>query len=509
MQNVNETSSPNPKQKIVIAGGGTAGWMAAAALGKILGKVLDVTLVESDAIGTVGVGEATIPTLVRYLQYLGIDEAEFMRQVRGTFKLGIAFENWTDVDHRYIHSFGITGKDHWSAGFQHFWKRGVELGVAKDFGQYCLELVAAEDDKFAHLPKLGLNYAYHIDSSAFAAYLRTLAEAHGVVRKEGRIARVERAENGDLASLVLDDGTVLAGHMFIDCTGFRALLIGDALGVGYDDWSHWLPCDRAIAVQTQSTRAPRPYTRSIAHGAGWRWQIPLQHRTGNGIVYSSRFMDDDAAQAQLLSEVEGPALNDPRVIRFRTGTRRAHWHRNCVAVGLSSGFIEPLESTSIHLIQKSIIRLIQMLPQPRVEQTDVDEFNTQTLDELEHIRDFIVLHYHLTNRTDTPFWRHMRSMDIPDHLRHRMDMFQRTGRVFRGAEELFAENSWTQVMLGQGITPETHHPTADMMTPDEVRGFLEHIETNVQRTVAQLPSHQAYLDTYCRAADLASPSRAA
>lgn len=487
------------KKRVVIAGGGTAGWMTAAALGKVLEKVCDVTLIESDAIGTVGVGEATIPTLLTYNRLLGVDEARWMAAVRGTFKLGIAFENWTDLGHRYIHSFGITGKDHWTAGFQHFWHRGMELGLAENFGNYCLELVAAEQDRFAHLPDLGLNYAYHIDATAYAALLRGLAEQHGVKRREGKIANVRRAEGGDLESLVLDDGSIIEGDLFIDCTGFRALLIGETLGVGYHDWTHWLPCDRAIAVQTASTRPPRPYTRSIAHEAGWRWQIPLQHRTGNGTVFCSRFMSDDEAQAKLLASLDGEVLTEPRTLRFRTGSRRAHWHRNCIAIGLSSGFIEPLESTSIHMIQRSVMRLMQMFPRGPVHQPDIGEFNRQTAYELDHIRDFIILHYHQTNRTDTPFWRHCRTMDVPEALRHRMRLFRETGRVFRANDELFGENSWTQVMLGQGLMPQSHHPVADVMSAEEVRGFLKHITDNVTRTAADLPSHQAYIDQYCRA----------
>lgn len=485
------------RKKVVIAGGGTAGWMTAAAMGKVLSKVADITLVESDAIGTVGVGEATIPTLVTYNNLLGINEAEMMRRVRGTFKLGIAFENWTDLDHRYIHSFGITGKDHWTAGFQHFWRRGVDMGIAKEFGDYCLELVAAEEGRFAHLPKLGLNYAYHMDSTAYAAFLREMAEAHGVSRKEGRIVHVQRQQDGDIEALQLDDGSVIQGDLFVDCTGFRALLIGDALGVGYDDWSQWLPCDRAIAVQTKSVGPPRPYTRSIAHDAGWRWQIPLQHRTGNGTVFCSRYMDEDKAKADLLEAVEGELLSDPRVIRFCTGTRRRHWHRNCVAIGLSSGFIEPLESTSIHLIQRSVMRLMRMFPKGDVNAADANEFNKQTFDELDHIRDFIILHYNLTNRSDTPFWSHVRTMDVPDSLQHRYDLFRKYGRVFRANDELFAENSWTQVMLGQGIMPESYHPVADMMTEKEMRDFLAHITENVRRTADGLPTHQDYIDRYC------------
>ncbi|MEM5518156.1 tryptophan halogenase family protein [Henriciella sp. AS95] len=496
-----------PRKKVIIAGGGTAGWMTAAAMGKVLEKVCDVTLVESDAIGTVGVGEATIPTLVTYNRLIGLDEAKWMSAVSGTFKLGIAFENWTDLNHRYIHSFGITGKDHWTAGFQHFWHRGRELGVAGEFGDYCLELIAAEKDRFAHLPDLGLNYAYHIDATAYARFLRELAEAHGVKRREGKIAQVRRADSGDIASLILEDGTEIEGDLFIDCTGFRALLIDGALGVGYDDWTHWLPCDRAIAVQTESVRTPRPYTRSIAHEAGWRWQIPLQHRTGNGTVYCSKYMSDDEAQAKLLNDIEGKPLTEPRVIRFRTGTRRAHWHRNCIAIGLSSGFIEPLESTSIHLIQRSVMRLMRAFPQGAISQSDIDEFNTQTQYEIDHIRDFIILHYHLTNRTDTPFWRHVRSMDIPDGLRHRMDLFRETGRVYRANDELFAENSWTQVMLGQGLMPESHHPVADVMSEAEVKRFLDYIIENVEKTSDSLPSHEDYLKKYCPAKEMASQSR--
>ncbi|MEH6745054.1 tryptophan halogenase family protein [Hyphomonas sp.] len=487
------------KKRVVIAGGGTAGWMTAAAMGKVLEKVCDVTLVESDAIGTVGVGEATIPTLVTYNRLLGIDEAQLMSALRATFKLGIAFENWTDVGHRYIHSFGITGKDHWTAGFQHFWRRGRELGVAGEFGDYCLELIAAEQERFKHLPDLGLNYAYHLDATAYAGFLREIAERHGVVRREGKISEVRRTEDGNIASLVLEDGSEIAGDLFVDCTGFRALLIDGALGVGYEDWSHWLPCDRAIAVQTASVRPPRPYTRSIAHEAGWRWQIPLQHRTGNGTVYCSRYMSDDEARGKLLGDIEGECLSEPRQIRFRTGTRRAHWHRNCIAIGLSSGFIEPLESTSIHMIQRSVMRLMQMFPREGVHQPDIDEFNRQTAYEIEHIRDFIILHYHLTNRSDTPFWRHCRTMEIPDSLRHRMALFQQAGRVFRANDELFAENSWTQVMLGQGLMPQSHHPVADVMTEAEVTRFLSYITDNVNKTVAGLPMHKDYLDSYCPA----------
>ncbi len=491
-------------KKIVVAGGGTAGWMAAAALSKVMGKVLDITVVESDQIGTVGVGEATIPTLINYNRLLGIDEQEFMTAVKGTFKLGIEFVNWKQNNHSYIHSFGITGKDHWTAGFQHFWMRGLKEGIDRDFGDYCLELVAAQQNKFAHLPKLGLNYAFHMDASLYAQYLRQLSEKHGAKRVEGKIEKVgQNSETGFVETLTLSTGEVLEGDLFIDCTGFRGLLIEQTLHTGYDDWTHWLPCDSAAAVQTKAVEEPIPYTRSTARDSGWQWRIPLQHRVGNGIVFCSKYQSDQDAIDTLMTNIEGAPLVDPRVLKFRTGTRRRHWNKNVVAAGLSSGFMEPLESTSIHLIQRSIFRLMQMFPHTGISASDVAEFNAQTAYEMEHIRDFIILHYHATEREDTPFWRHCKSMSIPDSLQHRMDLFRETGRVFRQNDQLFAENSWTQVMLGQGIMPQQYHPTADIMTVEEVNNFLDHIHSNVEKTVGQLPSHHDYIQQYCKASDFA------
>ncbi|WP_417451327.1 tryptophan halogenase family protein [Kordiimonas sp.] len=488
-------------RKVIIAGGGTAGWMAAAAMAKVLGKNLDITLIESEEIGAVGVGEATIPTLLTYNRLLGINEQKFMAAVKGTFKLGIEFANWKDVGESYIHSFGITGKDHWTAGFQHFWHRGMEAGIASDFGDYCLELKAALEGKFAHLPEQGLNYAYHLDSSLYAKFLRSIAEEFGAERIEGKIVEVaQHTENGFIKSLKLASGEIIEGDFFIDCSGFRGLLIEQTLHTGYDDWTHWLPCDSAVAVQTEAVSEPIPYTRSTAHDSGWQWRIPLQHRVGNGLVFCSRYQSDDDAVQTLMDNIEGKPLIEPRVLKFRTGTRRKHWSRNVVALGLSSGFIEPLESTSIHLIQRGILRLMRMFPSNGVKQADIDEFNQQTTFETEGIRDFIILHYHVTNRTDTPFWRQCRSMDIPDTLQHRIDLFRETGRVFKNGDELFAENSWIQVMLGQGIMPEGHHPVADVMSEEELIDFLDHVKSNVARTTAGLPSHQHYIQRYCKAA---------
>lgn len=490
-------------KRVVIAGGGTAGWMVAAGLSKTLGKILDIKLIESDEIGTVGVGEATIPTLVTFHRLLDINEQEFMAATQGTFKLGIGFENWRDLNQNYIHSFGLTGKDHWTAGFQHFWLKGRERQLAGDYGDYCLELKAAQASRFAHLPRGGMNYAFHIDAGLYAKFLRKFSERFGVERIEGKIVQVKTdAESGYIQSIRLDSGSDIEGDLFIDCTGFRGLLIGQALHVEYEDWSHWLHCDSAVALQTESTSEAIPYTRSIARESGWQWRIPLQHRVGNGMVYCSRYIGDEEAKQALLANVEGKVLTQPRVIKFKPGQRRKTWSRNCVAIGLASGFIEPLESTSIHLIQRGIIRLMQMFPKAGIRQSDIDEYNQQTNAEIEHIRDFIVLHYHVTSRQDTPFWRACRAMDIPASLKHRIDLFRETGRVFRVPNELFAENSWIQVMLGQGIMPQQHHQVADLMGDEELSRFLESIRSSVDKTVMQLPKHQVYVEQYCKAPDM-------
>ncbi len=487
--------------KVVIAGGGTAGWMVAASLSKLLGKTLDITLVESDEIGTVGVGEATIPTLMTLHELLKIKEQDFMAAVQGTFKLGISFENWRNVDEDYIHSFGWTGKDSWAAGFQHFWLKGKQMGISKEFGEYCKEWAAAKKNRFAVLPNQGLNYAYHFDASLYAKFLRKMAEAHGTVRKEGKISQVEQhPETGFITAVKLDSGERIEGDLFVDCTGFRGLLIEETLEAGYEDWTHWLPCDSAVAVQTESVAPPIPYTRSIAREVGWQWRIPLQHRVGNGVVFSSKHWSDDEAVNKLLTNIEGKRLTDPRVIKFKTGQRLKHWDKNCVSIGLSSGFIEPLESTSIHLIQRAVIRLVQMFPYDGIREPDVNEFNRQMKFEIDNVRDFIILHYHVTNRTDTEFWRQCRDMSIPDSLKHRIELFKGSGRVFKVPTELFGENSWIQVMLGQGLEPEQYHPIVNMMSDEELERFLTGIHGSVGKLVDQLPEHQRFIDHYCKVA---------
>lgn len=490
-----------PLRRIVIAGGGTAGWMAAAAIARTMGSAADITLIESDAIGTIGVGESTIPPLVTYNRLLGVNEAEFMRATQATFKLGIQFDDWKQVGESYFHSFGLTGKDHWSAGFQHFWLNGRERGHRELYDDYCLELKAALGGKFAHLPDDRLNYAYQLDSTLYARFLRQMAEADGTNRVEGKIAEVQQdSATGNIAALRLESGQRIEGDLFLDCTGFRALLIEGALNAGFDDWSHWLPCDSAIAVQTQSVRPPVPYTRAMAHDAGWQWRIPLQHRTGNGIVYCSRYLDKDGALERLLGNIEGDKLTQPKFLRFTSGVRRRQWKRNCVAIGLSGGFLEPLESTAIHLIQRAVLRLIRLLPLREIGESEIAEFNDQQLTDTLQIRDFLILHYKATERSDSSFWKYCASMEIPDSVAQKMQLFRETGVVFRRNEELFVENSWVQVMMGQGIMPHSYHPIATKLTDAEVEKLLGMIRSNVAQTVASLPDHHAYIANYCGAA---------
>ncbi len=483
--------------KIIIAGGGTAGWMAAASLSKLLGKSFDITLVESDEIGTVGVGEAAIPTLTAFHRLLGINEQAFMKATHATFKLGINFENWKNGDDQYMHGFGRVGKECWAGEFQHFWLHGKQNNIEFDFEQYCPEIQAAKAEKFA-LAKGGLNYSYHLDATLYAKFLRTFAEAHGVKRIEGKIIDVAKDSNtGDIKSLQLANGNVIEGQLFIDCTGFVGLLIEKALHTGYEDWSHWLPCDSAVAVQTKSVSAPLPYTRSIAHESGWQWRIPLQHRVGNGLVFCSKYLSDDAAKTLLMDNIEGQPINQPRVIKFKTGRRRKGWNKNCIALGLSSGFLEPLESTSIHLIMSGILRLIRLFPFEGISKSAVNEYNQQLTTELEHIRDFIILHYHATERADTPFWQYCKNMEVPDSLRQRLDLFKETARIFTSEGELFRVDSWAQVMLGQGVYPEQYHQIAAIMKQHELDKFLSDIRQTIDKAVAGLPSHQTFLEQYC------------
>jgi tryptophan halogenase len=487
-------------KKVVIAGGGTAGWMAAASLSKLIGKNLDISLIESDDIPTVGVGEATIPSLLTINRLLKIPEPDFLKAAQGTFKLGIAFENWRRPGHRYIHSFGDTGKGCWAGGFHNFWLKGLSKGMSRPYGEYCAELMAAEENRFAVLSQQKLNYAYHIDAGLYGGFLRQIAEKHGVLRIEGKIEHVKcRESDGYIESLKLQSGQVVDGDLFIDCTGFRGLLIEQALNTGFDDWSQWLPCDSAQAVQTESVGPPIPYTRSIARSAGWQWRIPLQHRVGNGMVYCSQYMSDDEAAQTLLDNVVGATITEPRVIKYQTGQRKQYWNKNCIAMGLASGFVEPLESTSIHMIQNAILWLMLMFPHQGITPSIVEEYNAKLKDEAHHIRDFIIMHYHVTERDDSEFWNYCRTMSIPDSLQHRLDLFRETGKVFKPQDDVFAENSWVQVMMGQGIVPEQYHPIVDMMSDNELAAFLDGIEGEVKQVVSNLPRHEEFISRYCKA----------
>jgi tryptophan halogenase len=486
--------------RIVIVGGGTAGWMTAAALGRFLERGWAITLVESDEIGTVGVGEATIPQIRVFNTALGIDEDAFLRATSGTIKLGIEFVDWFRPGHRYMHAFGSVGRDLGLAGFQHYWRRAHALGKAKPLGAYALNEAAARAGRMRRGPAQtsrtlpDMPYAFHFDAALYAAFLRRFAEAHGVTRVEGRIVDVAlAAESGDVSTVRLDGGRALSGDLFIDCSGFRGLLIEQALQTGYEDWSRWLPCDRALAVPCGSAAGLTPYTRATARAAGWQWRIPLQHRTGNGYVYSSAHLSDDEAARILLANLDGPALADPRPLRFVAGKRKRIWNHNVVAIGLASGFMEPLESTSIHLVQSAISRLLKLLPGRRVIAAQTQEFNRQSDFEYERIRDFIILHYTATVRDDSDFWRERRSATIPDTLAAKIDLFKAGGHIFREHEELFTEAGWMQVLIGQGIIPTAHHPLADQVPETELAEYLGLIEGLIAREVAAMPRHEDFI----------------
>lgn len=486
----------NMVKKVVILGGGTAGWMTAALLSKTITKV-DITLVESEQIGTIGVGEATIPSLHFFNDMLGINSSEFTQKTSGSFKLGINFENWHKKDESYFHAFGNTGAGMWAAAFHEYWQRGIELGISKPFSSYNLEAQAAFAGKFAHVQG-GPNFAYHLDASLYAKTLREKAESQGVTRVEGLVEKVNsNPDNGYISSLTLQSGQTIEADLFVDCSGFAGILIDKTLKTPYVDWSHWLPMDSAIAVQTELTKTPPPYTRSIANHAGWQWRIPLQHRMGNGIVFASEYMSDDEAKALLTSSVEGKLLTEPRVIKFKTGHREKLWNKNCVAIGLAGGFIEPLESTAIHIIQQGIMQLVKYFPSYGINEYEVGEYNDYMNTDYNDIRDFIILHYKQTERNDSPFWQFCQDMKVPESLEHRMAMFKETGRFVQRKNEIFGD-SWLQVMIGQGLIPKQHHPVADELSENELKAFLDNTEQELVKRVGQLPSHQEYLSKYCK-----------
>lgn len=491
-------------RRIVIVGGGSAGWMAAAALADAVRGGCRIDLIESSAIGTVGVGEATIPPIRAFNQQLGLDENAFLAQTRGTFKLGIEFVGWTRPGQRYFHPFGRFGPDHDGVAFDQYWLRERARGSRVPIEEYALSWAAARAGRFdrpSNDPRQissSLGYAFHFDASLYAACLRRHAEERGVHRTDGTILDVSvRGEDGFIESVTLESGERIEADFFIDCSGFRSLLIGGALGVAYEDWRQWLPCDRAVTVGCAVGAELPPYTRSTARAAGWQWRIPLQHRIGNGHVYCGEHMSDDEATAILLAHLDGEPLGEPRRIRFTAGLRRMSWVRNCVAIGLSAGFLEPLESTAIHLVQSALTRLIQLFPDRDCDPALAREFNRTTRCEYEWIRDFLILHYHAQQREE-PLWRHTRSMALPESLAYRIEHFRRCGRPLVDTDELFKRNSWLAVLLGQEVWPAHYQPLADVRGGN-VSEFLSWVHASVQQAVRTLPTHREFIARHCRA----------
>lgn len=496
-------------EHIIIVGGGTAGWMAAAALSRIrAGRPVAITLIESEEIGTVGVGEATIPPFLDFNRLLEINERDMLSMVQGSFKLGIQFVNWGKIGDSYIHPFGNYGYQVDGISFHHVWHKYQQSGDKRPIQVFNVETMAAHFGRFARsedyqredLPPV--NYAYHIDAGRYAKYLRSYAESRGVVRTEGKIANVALDnQSGFVSSLTMENGDVLKGDLFIDCSGFRGLLIEQALKTGYDDWSNYLPCNRAVALPClrEDGSGPLPYTRATAHSAGWQWQVPLQHRNGNGHVYCNEYMSDDEAHNILVNNIAGKPGAEPNFLRFVTGRRKKFWNKNVVALGLASGFMEPLESTSLHLVNTGINKLIALLSLDGVTQAQEDAFNRLTGKEYARIRDFLILHYNSTTRDDSPFWNYCRSMPVPESLTEKVELFRQNGQIFREDDELFTETSWAAVMMGQGIKMGGHNAMADAVKEPTTRREIDEMEKSIQFVVQHMPSHGEYLKQYCPA----------
>ena len=487
--------------RVLIVGGGTSGWMAAAALSRVLPpRTVQIRLIESQEIGTVGVGEATVPHIRYFNAKLGFDEADFMANTRATFKLGIEFRNWGRVGEAYIHPFGAFGEDFDGVPFHQHWVRARQAGLAQSVEHYSLPILAARRGRFARpaddlsSPLSTYSYAYQFDAGLYAEYLKAYAGARGVQRTEGRIVDVRlNGDSGFVESVVLDSGERVEADLFIDCSGFRALLIGQALGVGFDDWSHWLPCDRAYAAPCQAAGPLTPYTRATAHRAGWFWRIPLQHRVGNGHVYSSAHCSDEEALTALVQQLESPPSLEPKQLRFKAGKRHEQWSRNVVSIGLASGFLEPLESTSIHLVQLAVGYLVDLFPDRDFDPMNATEFNRIMALEYERIRDFLVLHYHATQRDDTPFWNDCRTMRVPDSLAYRMELFRERGLVPPYREGMFLDASWLAVYFGQNVMPRHYDPSSDRIPEAALSRHLAGLHQTYSGAVESMPEHGDFL----------------
>jgi tryptophan 7-halogenase len=502
--------SNEPIRNVVIVGGGTAGWMAAAALARLQENgVTKITLIESDEIGTVGVGEATIPPIKTFNAMLGLDENEFLASTHGSFKLGIEFDSWKRAGERYLHPFGAYGSDIEGIKFHQLWLMLRSKGMTNPIGDFSLCEVASRGSRFdrssgdprdvTHM----LEYAYHFDAGLYARFLRRYSEGRNVTRREGKIVEVlQRDSDGYIEAVTLTDGSRIEGDLFVDCSGFTGLLIEQTLETGYEDWSQWLPCNSAVAVPSARTEPLPPYTRSTARDAGWQWRIPLQHRTGNGHVYCNQFISDDEAAAILLANLDGEAFGDPRQLRFQTGRRKQAWNKNVVSLGLASGFMEPLESTSIHLVQTGISKLLSLFPTCQFADHERDEYNRLTQIEWEHIRDFLILHYHVNERSGSEFWRHCATMDIPETLRRKITLFKGAGRLFRYNDELFTDSNWTAVMIGQGLLPDSHDPLADVLDIQQIGQMLGSMTNIFHKTASAMPTHAAYIERHCKGLQL-------